>query len=160
MQSSLQAFVAMSFRDMSSDGASTSSEDSFQASIPLRLQLTGSASGRPDVCLQLFSLRHGTACQHVPRGPGDRHNTWTSGTCKHSLCLTCDIPLFSLLYTIYHLAQSIYCLLPINCYCYLLFLLSVVKAKYITLRFMTLGKCILILQQLMPHMCSLSTWCI
>ncbi|KAL3147271.1 hypothetical protein ABBQ32_002762 [Trebouxia sp. C0010 RCD-2024] len=66
-------------REAPSDRASSFSEDSFQASLPLRLQLTGSASGNPDLRLQLFSFRHGTACQHVPRPPADHHNAWMSG---------------------------------------------------------------------------------
>ena len=77
-------------REASPDRASTSSEDSFQASIPLRLQLTGSASGNPDLRLQLLSFRHGTACQQVQRLPVDHRNAWMSGTCKHRLQPTFD----------------------------------------------------------------------
>lgn len=74
------------FRETSSEEASTSGDDAVQASVPLRLHVTGSASGNPDLRLQLLSVRYGTVCQRIPRHPTDHHNTWIAGVC-HDLCL-------------------------------------------------------------------------
>ena len=81
---------AAACREQSSDGASTSGNEALQASIPLRLQLTGSASGNPDLRLQLLSFRYGTACQSVPRHPVDHHNAFVSGRRSKGLYISCQ----------------------------------------------------------------------
>ena len=61
----------------------TSSSGALQAEMPLRLHLTGSASGGPDLRLQLLSVKYGTACQHIPRPLPDHRNTWMGGMCLY-----------------------------------------------------------------------------
>ena len=71
-------FVA-AIRDPSED-EKLSEGRAVQAAVPLRLQLTGSASGNPDLRLQLVSVRVGTACEQLQlRQPSKQHNAFTAG---------------------------------------------------------------------------------
>lgn len=57
--------------------------------VPLSLRLTGSPSGKPDLQLQLFSLRLGEAACH-PRGPpgSSRHSNTSPYLTGPALTLT------------------------------------------------------------------------
>ena len=51
-----------------------------EAGLPLRLQLTGSASGNPDLRLQLLSVKAGTACERVQHHQApNQHNAVVAG---------------------------------------------------------------------------------
>ena len=53
--------------------ASTSGRSSFHVRVPLRLRVTGSASGRPDICIDLLQLSAGAAAEQpaaAARGQG------------------------------------------------------------------------------------------
>lgn len=51
-----------------------------EAGLPLRLQLTGSASGNPDLRLQLLSVNAGTACERVEHHQApNQHNAVVAG---------------------------------------------------------------------------------
>ncbi|KAL0035601.1 hypothetical protein WJX79_001935 [Trebouxia sp. C0005] len=64
LQQRIQAWYQPVARDPAEDAA-TSQAPAVEAGLPLRLQLTGSASGNPDLRLQLLSVRAGTACERV-----------------------------------------------------------------------------------------------
>lgn len=53
-------------RETAADARPTSDKQ-YEASVPLRLQLTGSPSGGPDLRLQLFQLNTGSTCEHRHR---------------------------------------------------------------------------------------------
>ena len=67
-----------------SEDADTSQGPAVQAGLPLRLQLTGSASGNPDLRLQLLSVKAGTACERVQHHqPPEQHNAVVAGVLCH-----------------------------------------------------------------------------
>ncbi|KAL0050818.1 hypothetical protein WJX82_007739 [Trebouxia sp. C0006] len=68
LEQRIQAWYQPVARESSED-ADTSQGPAVEAGLPLRLQLTGSASGNPDLRLQLLSVKAGTACERVQDHP-------------------------------------------------------------------------------------------
>lgn len=62
-------------RHPSEEDADSSAGQAVQAALPLRLLLTGSASGNPDLRLQLLSVKVGTACERVRHQQASDHRT-------------------------------------------------------------------------------------
>ncbi len=75
-----------------SEDADTSQGPAVQAGLPLRLQLTGSASGNPDLRLQLLSVKAGTACERVQhhQAPNQQNAAMAGVSCPLIFCIAHD----------------------------------------------------------------------